>query len=72
MKLLHIQKVGDDYDFSHAKTALFFCNGAWCVQSRVAIQKLILMGYPKEKLLWYRGGLQDWLLFGFSVVKKAH
>ena len=71
MKLLRIQKVGNGYDFSHAKTALFFCNGAWCVQSRIAIQKLILMGYPKEKLLWYRGGLQDWLLFGFSVVKKA-
>jgi len=72
MKLLNIQKVENGYDFSHAKTALLFCNGAWCVQSRVAIQKLILMGYPKEKLLWYRGGLQDWLLFGFSVVKKAH
>ena len=71
MKLLRIQKVGDGYDFSHVKTALFFCNGAWCVQSRIAIQKLIKMGYPKEKLLWYRGGLQDWLLFGFSVVKKA-
>lgn len=71
MKLLHIQKVGNSYDFSRAKTALLFCNGAWCVQSRVAIQKLIAMGYPKEKLLWYRGGLQDWLLFGFSVVKKA-
>lgn len=72
MKLLNIQKVGNGYDFSYAKTALFFCNGAWCVQSRVAIQKLILMGYPKEKLLWYRGGLQDWLLFGFSVIRKAH
>lgn len=72
MKLLNIQKEGTSYNFSHAKTALFFCNGAWCVQSRVSIQKLIKMGYPKEKLLWYRGGLQDWLLFGFSVVKKAH
>lgn len=72
MKLLRIQKEGDNYNFSYAKTALFFCNGAWCAQSRVAIQKLLSMGYPKEKLLWYRGGLQDWLLFGFSVVKKAH
>ena len=71
MQLLRIQKVGNNYDFSNAKEALFFCNGAWCVQSKVAIQKLIKMGYPKEKLLWYRGGLQDWLLFGFSIVKKA-
>lgn len=71
MKLLNFQQVGGKYDFSHTKTALFFCNGAWCVQSSNAIQKLIKMGYPKEKLLWYRGGLQDWLLFGFSVVKNS-
>ena len=70
MKLLNVQKKGDSFDFTHAKTALFFCNGPWCVQSRVAIQKLIKLGYPKEKLLWYRGGLQDWLLFGFTVVKN--
>lgn len=68
-RVLGFKKVGERYDFSQAKTALFFCNGAWCVQSPLAIKKLIKMGYPKEKLLWYRGGLQDWLLFGFSVVK---
>ena len=68
-RLLGFEKVGDRYDFSNAKTALFFCNGAWCVQSPLAIKKLIKMGYPKERLLWYRGGMQDWLLFGFSVVK---
>lgn len=68
-KLLGFEQKADGYDFTHAKEALFFCNGAWCVQSRWAIEKLIKMGYPREKLLWYRGGLQDWLLFGFSVVR---
>lgn len=67
-KLLGFQTLGSTYDFSHAKTALLFCNGIWCVQSRLAIEKLIKMGYPKEKLLWYRGGLQDWLLLGFSAI----
>ena len=47
---------------------LLFCNGIWCVQSRLAIEKLIKMGYPREKLLWYRGGLQDWLALGFTTV----
>ena len=70
MRLLNFQKKGEGFDFTHAKTALFFCNGPWCAQSRYAIQKLIKLGYPKEKMLWYRGGLQDWLLFGFTVVRN--
>ena len=70
MSLLFIQKSAEGFDFSQAKTALFFCNGPWCVQSRWAIEKLMKLGYPKEKLLWYRGGLQDWLLFGFTVVRN--
>lgn len=71
MKLLSFEKKGDSYDFSHAKTALLFCNGSWCAQSRFGIQKLLKIGYPKEKLLWYRGGMQDWLLFGFTTVIHA-
>lgn len=67
--LLGFKKVGETYDFTHAKTALFFCNGPWCAQSSLAMTELIKLGYPKEKLVWYRGGLQDWLLFGLSVVK---
>lgn len=66
--LLGFHKVGEKYDFSHAKTALLFCNGPWCAQSSLAIEKLLKIGYPKEKLLWYRGGLQDWLAVGLSVI----
>lgn len=68
-KLLGFKKAGDTYDFTHVKTALLFCNGAWCAQSGLAIEKLIKIGYPREKLLWYRGGLQDWLALGLSVVQ---
>lgn len=70
MTLLNFKKSGDTFDFTHAKTALFFCNGPWCVQSRWAIEKIDQTGVIKRKLLWYRGGLQDWLLFGFTVVKN--
>ena len=67
--LLGFRKIAETYDFSHAKTALLFCNGIWCVQSRLAIEKLIKMGYPREKLLWYRGGLQDWVALGFTTIQ---
>ncbi len=68
-KLLNINKTDRGYDFSKAKTVLLFCNGAWCTQSSKAIHTLMRLGYPKTKMLWYRGGLQDWLLMGFSGIK---
>lgn len=65
VKLGVTQKNGK-YDFSKAKKALFFCNGIWCGQSPQAIAALIKLGYPKNKILWYRGGMQDWRSVGFS------
>lgn len=48
------------YDFSDAKTLVLFCNGIWCPQSTWAIENLIKIGYPKDKLKWYRGGIYAW------------
>jgi len=56
-------------DFTNAKHAIIFCNGSWCTQSAKAIKELVKLGYPKKKLFWYRGGLQDWVGSGFTVVK---
>ena len=68
--LLNIKKTTKGLDFSKAKSIILFCNGSWCSQSPKAIYKLVNMGYPKEKLLWYRGGLQDWLIYDFTVERK--
>jgi len=70
LKILNIQKNKNGLDFSQAKIALLFCNGSWCIQSSKAILKLIDLGYPKEKLLWYRGGLQDWMAYGMTTSKN--
>lgn len=56
------------YDFTNAKTLLLFCNGIWCPQSVWAIENLIKIGYPKEKLLWYRGGLTSWTTLNLTTV----
>lgn len=56
------------YNFSEAKTLLLFCNGAWCPQSTWAIENLIKIGYPKEKLKWYRGGITGWTMLGLTTV----
>lgn len=55
------------YDFSRAKEILLFCNGPWCDQSPRAIHALVKLGYPVNKMSYYRGGMQDWLMLGLSV-----
>jgi hypothetical protein len=63
LKLLGVSKVKNSkkYNFKNAKIVTFFCNGAWCGQSPTIIKSLILMGYPPNRIKWYRGGLDDWL-----------
>ena len=64
-----IEKDGE-YDFSNAKTLLLFCNGPWCSQSPSMIYALLEIGYPVEKLRWYRGGMQDWLGAGMTSTRE--
>jgi len=59
----------DKWDFSNAKTLVLFCNGMWCGQSPRNIYSLLKLGYPAEKLKWYRGGMQTWHVLGLSTVK---
>ncbi len=67
--LLNVTVQGEQLDFSKAKELILFCNGSWCAQSARAIDELIKLGYPPEKLFWYRGGLQDWIGLGFTAIK---
>jgi rhodanese-related sulfurtransferase len=57
-----------DWDYSGVRDVLLFCNGPWCDQSPRAIRALVRLGYPANKIYYYRGGLQDWLLLGLTVV----
>ena len=57
-----------NWDLSKAKHLLLWCNGPWCDQSPRAIRALIKLGYPESKLSYYRGGMQDWLVLGLTVI----
>ena len=59
----------DLYNFSNAKTLVMFCNGMWCGQSPKNIITLIGLGYPADKIKWYRGGMQDWHILGLTTIK---
>ncbi|MBD3611463.1 MAG: rhodanese-like domain-containing protein [Hydrogenovibrio crunogenus] len=56
------------WDFTHAKTLVMFCNGPWCGQSPTNIKALVSMGYPANKIYWYRGGIQAWHAAGLTTV----
>ncbi len=62
-------KTDQGFDFSKAKTLVLFCNGTWCGQSSINIRTLAKLGYPADKLKWYRGGMQDWVTVGLTTVK---
>lgn len=57
------------WDFSEAQEILLFCNGIWCGQSPTAIKNLLALGYPAEKIYYYRGGMQSWQSVGLTVYK---
>ena len=63
------KETGETWDFSDAKTLVLFCNGMWCGQSPNNIKALLKLGYPADKIKWYRGGMQDWEILGLSTVQ---
>ncbi len=58
----------DHWDFTHAKKLILFCNGPWCGQSPRAIKALLKLGYPADRLAYYRGGMQMWQLYGLTTI----
>ena len=55
------------WNFNNAKTLYLFCNGMWCGQSPASIRALLAVGYPEQKIKYYRGGMQDWKILGLTT-----
>lgn len=55
----------DELDKNHP--TIFFCNGPQCPQSATAIRNLLAAGYPANRLLYYRGGMHDWITLGLKI-----
>lgn len=62
------QNADGTWNFDNATNLALFCNGPWCAQSPTAIRNLLSVGYPANKLKYYRGGMQNWLILGLTVV----
>ncbi len=61
----------DKWDFSQAKKIVLYCNGPWCGQSPRAIRALLKLGYPPDRMFYYRGGMQLWQLLGLTTIEPS-
>ncbi len=48
-----------------------FCNGPQCGATPRAVKALLAAGAPPEALLYYRGGLHDWISLGYPPGQPA-
>jgi len=69
-ELFNIKKNNSQWDFTDAKTLVIYCNGLWCGKSPRMIRKLLKLGYPAQKIKYYRGGMQAWKSVGLTTVKE--
>lgn len=68
IEALGASRGGAGWDFSGAQQLAVFCGGPWCDQAARAIRHLLAVGYPPERLRFYRGGMQDWVMLGLNTV----
>ncbi len=54
-------------ELDRKRSAVFFCNGPQCGASPDAIEALLAEGHPPTVILYYRGGLHDWVSLGLPT-----
>jgi rhodanese-related sulfurtransferase len=69
MEDLGCTKKPDKWECSDAKKIYAFCNGPVCTKSPIGIRTLISLGFPAEKIFYYRGGMLVWSAIGLNMVK---
>ncbi len=70
LKLLGAKEENSILDFSEAKIMCFFCDDSLCDESNRAISALLDLGYPANKLKYYRGGIQAWKALNLTTISS--
>jgi rhodanese-related sulfurtransferase len=55
-------------DLDRDSPTVFFCNGPQCAATPDAIRLLLEAGHPPAAILYYRGGIHDWMTLGYPTV----
>ena len=56
----------DEFDDGDGQVVMF-CNGPQCTATPQAVERLIEAGFPPERILYYRGGVHDWVTLGLPL-----
>lgn len=67
LKAFGATQSGEELSFEKAKVLTVFGDGPWSGEAASVVGSLVEAGYPVEKINYYRGGMQLWLLFGLTV-----
>ncbi len=46
---------------------VFFCNGPQCAATPNTVEILLAAGFPARAILYYRGGIHDWMTLGLPL-----
>ena len=71
LDMLGCVKSSSGWNCDGAKKVVAFCNGPACPQSSIAMHAMVENGFPPEKIYYYRGGMQDWLVLGLTTTGSA-
>jgi len=67
----HEQIEGSIGSLDSRVATVFFCNGPQCAATPATIRTLLTGGYPAEAIIYYRGGIHDWMTLGLPVEAPA-
>ena len=62
------RKMKRKWFFKHPHQLLIFGENAFSSTASNAIHELIKLGYPKDKILYYRGGIGAWKASGLTLI----
>ena len=68
--LLGIKKVSDKWQFDKTYNLLIFDDGITDGKASEAIESLLKLSYPSDKILYYRGGFSSWKSLGLTFYEK--
>ena len=57
----HDQVLARKDELDAGRVHILFCNGPQCPQTPDALRVLAADGFPLDQLVYYRGGMHDWI-----------
>jgi len=68
LKSLGAKKIKRGWFFKNPQKLLIFGESSFSPEASNVVKELLKLGYPKEKILYYRGGILSWKNAGLTLI----